>query len=88
MTSPASPSPPPPNAIAMPPPKPPRRRCEIDIDLVTGLAKAAEALTLEEALQALTPKEKAAVLADAGGTERLVGFARSERQGEHALALA
>jgi membrane glycosyltransferase len=73
--------------LAMLPPKPPRRRCEIDVDLVTGLAKAAEALTLEEALQALTAKEKAAVLADAGGTERLVGLARVERQTEPALAL-
>jgi membrane glycosyltransferase len=73
--------------LAMLPPKPPRRRCEIDVDLVTGLAKAAEALTLEEALQALTPREKAGVLADAGGVERLVGLARAERQTEPALAL-
>ncbi|PZW48295.1 membrane glycosyltransferase [Humitalea rosea] len=58
---------------------PPRRRGidPLDVDAVLGEAKLAEADDLGTALRLLTPKEKAAVLAEGEGVERLVSLARA-----------
>ena len=52
---------------------PPRRPGidPIDVTLLVGLAKLHEASTREAALRQLSPRELAAVLSDAGGTEKL-----------------
>ena len=57
---------------------PPRRRGEgvPDADLLMGLAKLSEADTLPKATAGLTSKERAAVLGDAGGLDRLLALHR------------
>ncbi len=57
----------------LPPPRRPRID-PIDATLLTGLARLDEAETLADAIAALSLREKAAVLADARGIERLVAL--------------
>ena len=62
---------------------PPGRRPQldpIDVTQVVGLAKLAEARTLDQALAALTMPEQAAVLAHAGGLARLMALRGSPDQ--------
>ena len=54
----------------LPPPRAPRQG-SIDVALVVGLAKLDEAETLDQAWQDLSSGEKAAVLGDARGLDRL-----------------
>ena len=61
----------------LPPPRRPREGPP-DATLLVGLARAAEAESLEDALAGLTRAEKAAVLGDAGGLDRLVLLARRD----------
>ncbi|WP_428376307.1 glucans biosynthesis glucosyltransferase MdoH [Lichenicoccus sp.] len=58
---------------------PPRQRGEgaPDADLLMGLARLAEADTLVAALAGLAPRERAAVLGDAGGLDRLLALHRA-----------
>jgi membrane glycosyltransferase len=60
----------------LPAPRRPRRD-PIDATLLVGLARLDEARTLDEALTGLSMHEKAAVLADARGVDRLVALGRS-----------
>ncbi|GGE37669.1 glucans biosynthesis glucosyltransferase H [Agaricicola taiwanensis] len=57
---------------------PPRSMGErpIDADLLVGLVKMEEAASIEAAVKDLTPREKAAVLGDHRGLERLAALAR------------
>jgi len=71
---------------AMLPPKRPRRRGEIEVDLVTGLVKIEEAESFEAALADLNERERAAVLADARGLDRLMALARAPQPGTLAPA--
>lgn len=73
--------------LAMLPPEPERTRGAVDVDLVVGLAKAGDVLTLDEALGVLSGREKAALLGDAEGVRRLVALARHDRAATPALAL-
>jgi membrane glycosyltransferase len=57
----------------LPPPRRPRQD-PIDAALLIGLVKVEEAETLRGALAALTPREKAAVLADRKGVEQLLAL--------------
>jgi membrane glycosyltransferase len=59
----------------LPPPR--RRKDQLDPDLVMGLARLAEAENLAEAIASLSPREKAAVLGDERGLERLIALARA-----------
>jgi membrane glycosyltransferase len=60
---------------------PPRRAGErpIDADLLVGLAKLEEARTIQDAVADLTGREKAAVLADRRGLERVAALGGPER---------
>ncbi len=58
----------------LPPPRRPRLD-PVDAILLVGLARAAEAETLDDALAGMSRAEKAAVLGDAGGLERLLALA-------------
>lgn len=57
-------------------PPPPRERGQIDADLVLAKAKLAELDTSEEALAALSPREKRALFADPQGFALLLSMAR------------
>ncbi|MCC7273592.1 MAG: glucans biosynthesis glucosyltransferase MdoH [Alphaproteobacteria bacterium] len=59
----------------LPPPRRPRHD-PVDPPLAVGLAKLAEADSLDEALASLDVREKAAVLADGGGLDRLSALPR------------
>ena len=63
----------------LPPPRRPRLD-PIDPVLLVGMVKAQEAGHLDEALAALSREEKAALLADAAGLERLVALAVGQRE--------
>jgi membrane glycosyltransferase len=60
----------------LPPPRRPRID-PIDAALLTGLARLEEAETLADAIAALSVREKAAVLADARGIDRLAALGAS-----------
>lgn len=57
-------------------PPPPRERGQIDADLVLAKAKLAELDSAEEALAALTPREKRALFSDPQGFAKLLAMAR------------
>ena len=57
-------------------PPPPRERGHIDADLVLAKAKLAELETAEEALAALSPREKRALFADPQGFAKMLSMAR------------
>ena len=57
-------------------PPEPRERGQIDADLVLAKAKLAELDTAEEALAALSPREKRALFADPQGFAKLLSMAR------------
>lgn len=52
-------------------PQPPRRKGEIDVDLLVGLAKLADAESLQEAAAMLSKRETLVVLSHWGGLKRL-----------------
>ncbi|GGF48517.1 glucans biosynthesis glucosyltransferase H [Azorhizobium oxalatiphilum] len=54
-----------------------RLKGDVSVDRLVGLAKAEDATTLEEALSHLSAREKAAVLGDAAGLERMIALARA-----------
>ncbi len=54
-----------------------RRKGDVTTERLVGLAKVADGETLAEVLATLTPREKAAVLGDAAGLDRMIQLARS-----------
>ncbi|UFN51385.1 glucans biosynthesis glucosyltransferase MdoH [Roseomonas sp. OT10] len=69
----------------LPPPRRPRVD-PIDPVLLVGLLRVEEAATLEEALSALNRAEKAAVLGNAGGLDRLVALSGGPKGRDRAAA--
>jgi membrane glycosyltransferase len=59
----------------------PRQRGEVNVALVVGLAKLEEAGSLAEAVQWLSAQEKAAILSDRRGIERLIDLKRHGCEG-------